>query len=68
MQCAGGHPDGAIACAQLLNMLHDLPSEDPEDPATFINTDVRNAFNETCRQTTLDTWMGTATRSYDILY
>ena len=65
MQCAGGHPDGATACAQLLNMLHDLPSEDPDDPATFINTDVTNAFNETCRQTTFDTLMGKATRSYD---
>ena len=61
MQCSGGHPDGATACAQLLNMLHD----DPDDPATFINTDVKNAFNETCRQTTFDTWMGKATRSYD---
>jgi hypothetical protein len=28
-------------CAQLLNMLHDLPTadQDPDDPVTFINTD-----------------------------
>ena len=65
MQCAGGHPDGATACAQLLNMLHDLPSEDPDDPATFINTDITNALNEVDWQTTIDAFMGKASRSYD---
>ena len=53
MQCSGGHPDGATACAQ-----DDPDHPDPDDPATFINTDVRNAFNETFRQTTFDTPAG----------
>jgi hypothetical protein len=37
MQCAGCLQDGATRCAQLLNMLHDLPTEaqDPDDPITF---------------------------------
>ena len=35
--------------------IQELVKPDPDDPATFINTDVRNAFNETCRQTTFDT-------------
>ncbi len=57
MQCAGGLQDGATRCAQLLNMLHDLPTEgqDPDDPIAFINTDIVAAFQEMCRQTTFDT-------------
>ncbi len=37
MQCAVGLQDGATRCAQLLNMLYDLPTEeqDPDDPVTF---------------------------------
>jgi hypothetical protein len=48
-------------------MLHDLPPEaqDPDDPITFINTDIALAFQELCRQTTFDTLTGTATKSYD---
>jgi hypothetical protein len=78
MQCAGGLEDGATRCAQLLNMLHDLPREDQDldDPAVFINTDIRNAFQETCRvytrpknghggQTSFDTLIGVATQTYD---
>jgi hypothetical protein len=67
MQCAGGLQDGATRCAQLLNMLHDLPTEaqDPDDPITFINTDIAAAFQEMCRQTTFDTLTGKATKSYD---
>ena len=67
MQCAGGLEDGATRCAQLLNMLHDLPREDqdPDDPAVFINTEIRNAFQEMCRQTSFDTLMGVATQTYD---
>jgi hypothetical protein len=36
MQCAGGPQDGATRCAQLLNMLHDFPTEgqDHDDPIT----------------------------------
>jgi hypothetical protein len=67
MQCAGGLEDGATRCAQLLNMLHDLPREDQDldDPAVFINTDIRNAFQEMCHQTSFDTLMGVATQTYD---
>jgi hypothetical protein len=67
MQCAGGLQDGATRCAQLLNMLHDLPIEDQDqdDPITFINTDIAAAFQELCRQTTFDTLTGKATKSYD---
>jgi hypothetical protein len=67
MQCAGGLEDGATRCAQLLNMLLDLPREDQDrdDPAAFINTDIRNAFQEMCRQTSFDTLMGVATQTYD---
>jgi hypothetical protein len=48
-------------------MLHDLPREDQDldDPAVFINTDIRNAFQEMCRQTSFDTLMGVATQTYD---
>ena len=62
MQCAGGLQDGATRCAQLLNMLHDLPTEgqDPDDPIAFINTDI-----SMCRQTTFDTLSGRATKYYD---
>ena len=50
MQCAGGLQDGATRCAQLLNMFHDLPTEeqDPDEPVTFINTDIKAAFQEMC--------------------
>jgi hypothetical protein len=67
MQCAGGLEDGATRCAQLLNMLHDLPREDQDldDPAAFIDTDIRDAFQEMCRQTSFDTLMGVATQTYD---
>jgi hypothetical protein len=59
--------DGATRYGQLLNMLHDLPSEDqdPDDPITFINTDIAAAFQEICHQATFDTLMGKATKSYD---
>jgi hypothetical protein len=48
MQYEGGLQDGATRCAQLLNMLHDLPTDDqdPDDPVTFINTDIKSAFPE----------------------
>jgi hypothetical protein len=48
-------------------MLHDLPREDqdPDDPTVFINTDIPNAFQEMCRQTSFDTLMGVATQTYD---
>ncbi len=67
MQCAGSLHDGATRCAQLLNMLHDLPNEDqdPDDPITFINTEIAAAFQEVCRQATLDTLTGKATTAYD---
>jgi hypothetical protein len=67
MQCAGGLQDGATRCAQLLNMLHDLPTEDQDadDPVTFINTDIKAAFQEMCRQTSFDMLTGKATKPYD---
>ena len=67
MQCAGGLQDGASRCAQLLNMLHDLPTEgqDLDDPIAFINTDIAAACQEMCRQTTFDTLSGRATKYYD---
>jgi hypothetical protein len=48
-------------------MLHDLPhdDQDPDDPITFINTDIAAAFQEVCRQATFDTLTGKATKSYD---
>jgi hypothetical protein len=60
MQCAGGLQDGVTRCAQLLNMLHDLPTDDqdPDDPVTFINTDIKAAFQEMCRQASFDTLTG----------
>jgi len=67
VQCEGCLEDGATRCTQLLNMLHDLPREeqDPDDPATFINTDIQAAFKEMCRQTSSDTLTGIATQTYD---
>jgi hypothetical protein len=67
MQCAGGLQDGANRCAQLLNMLHDLPTadQDPDDPVTFINTDIKAAFQEMCHQASFDTLTGKATQPYD---
>jgi hypothetical protein len=67
MQCAGGLQDGATRCAQLLNMLHDLPTDaqDPDNPVAFINTDIQAAFQEMCRQTSFDTLTGKATQPYD---
>jgi hypothetical protein len=67
MQCAGGLQDGATRCAQLLNMLHDLPTDDqdPDDPVTFINTYIKAAFQEMCRQASFDTLTGKATKPYD---
>ena len=64
---AGGLQDGATRCAQLLNMLHDLPIEDQDqdNPIAFMNTDIAAAFQELCRQTTFDTLTGKATKSYD---
>ena len=57
---------GATRCAQLLNMHHDLPTEsNPEDPATIINTGIKAAFQEMCRQTSIDTLTGKATKSHD---
>ena len=48
-------------------MLHDLPhdDQDPDDPITFINTDIAAAFQEVCRQATFDTLTGKATMPYD---
>jgi hypothetical protein len=65
--CAGGLQDGATRCAQLLNMLHDLPTDDQDldDPVTFINTDIKAAFQEMCRQASFDTLTGKATQPYD---
>jgi hypothetical protein len=62
MQCAGGLQVGATRCAQLINMLHDLPTDDqdPEDPVTFINT--KAVFQEMCRQASFDTLTGKACR------
>jgi hypothetical protein len=67
MQCAGGLQDGATRFAQLLNMLHDPPTadQDPDDPVTFINTDIKATFQEMCRQTSFDTLTGKATQPYD---
>ena len=67
MQCAGGLQDGVPRCAQVLNMLHDLPTDDqdPDDPVTFINTDIKAAFQEMCRQASFDTLTGKATQPYD---
>jgi len=67
MQCAGGLQDGATRCAQLLNMLHDLPTDDqdPDDPVTFINTDIKADFQEMCRQYSFDTLTGKVTQPYD---
>ena len=57
----------APRCAQLVNMLHDLPTDDqdPDDPVTFINTDIKAAFQEMCRQASNDTLTGKAPRPYD---
>jgi len=67
MQCAGVLQDGATRCAQLLNMLHDLPTDDqdPDDPVTFNNTDFKAAFQERGRQSSFDTLTGKATQPYD---
>jgi hypothetical protein len=48
-------------------MLHDLPTDDqdPDDPVTFINTDIKTAFQEMCRQAFFDTFTGKAIKSYD---
>ena len=48
-------------------MLHDLPTDDqdPDDPVTFINTDIKAAFQEMCRQVSFDTLTGQATQPYD---
>ena len=48
-------------------MLHDLPTDDqdPDDPVTFINTDIKAAFQEMCRQVSFDTPTGKATQPYD---
>ena len=48
-------------------MLHDRPTEDqdPDDPVTFINTDIKTAFQEMCRQASFDTIKGKTTKPYD---
>jgi hypothetical protein len=48
-------------------MLHDLPTDDqdPDDPVTFINTDIKAAFQEMCRQASSDTLTGQATQPYN---
>jgi hypothetical protein len=48
-------------------MLHDLPTadQDPDDPVTFINTNMKVAFQEMCRQASFDMLMGKATQPYD---
>ena len=48
-------------------MLHDLPTDDqdPDDPVTFINTDIKAAFQEMCRQVSFHTITGKATQPYD---
>ena len=67
VQCAGGLQDGATRCAQLLNMLHDLPTDDQDhdDPVTFINTDIKVVFQEMCRQASFDTLTGQSTKQYN---
>jgi hypothetical protein len=49
------------------NMLHDLPTDDqdPDDPVTFINTDIKADFQEMCRQYSFDTLTGKVTQPYD---
>jgi len=45
-------------------MRHDLPTDDqdPDDPVTFITTDIKAAFQEICRQASFDTLTGKATQ------
>ena len=69
MQYAGGlhgwcHEMRAVT---VLNMLHDLPTDDqdPDDPVAFINTDIKAAFQEMCRQVSYDTLTGKATQPYN---
>jgi hypothetical protein len=44
-------------------MIHDLPTDDqdPDDPVTFINTYIKAAFQEMCRQVSFDALTGKAT-------
>ena len=67
MQCAGGLQDGATRCAQLLNMLHDVPTDDqdPDDPVTFINPDIKASFQELFRQSSFAPLTGKAPQPYD---
>jgi hypothetical protein len=48
-------------------MIHDLPTDDqdPDDPVTFINTDIKAAFQEMCRQASFDTLTGQSTKQYN---
>ena len=39
--------------------------QDPDDPVTFINTDIKAAFQEMCRQASFDTLTGKATQPHD---
>jgi hypothetical protein len=60
-----GSIDGAIVCAKLVNMIHDLP-QDNEDPKIICQVDFKNAFQSSNRQLcTNDTILGVATREYD---
>ena len=39
--------------------------QDPDDPVDFINTDIKAAFQEMCRQVSFDTLTGKATQPYN---
>jgi hypothetical protein len=60
-----GSIDGAIVCAKLVSMIHDL-AQDNEDPKIICQDDFKNAFQSPNRQLcTNDTILGVATREYD---
>ena len=57
-----GSIDGAIVCAKLVSMIHDL-AQDNEDPKIICQVDFKNAFQSSNRQLcTNDTILGVATR------
>ena len=43
------------------SMICPTDDQDPDDPVTFINTYIKAAFQEMCRQTSFDTLTGKAT-------
>jgi hypothetical protein len=48
-------------------MLYDLltDDQDPDDPVTFINTDIKASFQEMCSQASFDKLTGKATQPYN---